>query len=111
MKKSLVILGLVLAMTPALSVFAKEKPKVILFSMHGCSACKKFAPTFAKMSAKYADKFRFSKEDANSQFADQLGISYVPMVFIIDSDKQTKTAIDSDCLSTQGCFENKLLNY
>lgn len=109
MKKSLIILGLML--TSAISTFAMEKPKVILFSMHGCSACKKFAPTFEKMSAKFANKFNFSKEDADSSLANKLGISYVPMVYIMDSDKNTKTAIDSDCLASPSCFENKLQNY
>lgn len=108
MKKHLIILGLML--TSALSTFALEKPKVILFHMHGCSACKKFAPTFDKMSAKFASKFTFSKEDANSKLADQLGINYVPMVFIMDSDNKT-TSIDSDCLASPSCFENKLQNY
>ncbi len=44
MKKTLIILGLKL--TSAISTFAMEKPKVILFSMHGCSACKKFRTDF-----------------------------------------------------------------
>jgi len=109
MKKTLIILALMLAST--LSVLANEKPKVILFHMKGCSACKKFAPTFEQMTSKYSGKFNFTKEDANSKLADELGIRYVPMVFIIDSDKNTKTAIDSDCLSSAGCFEQKLQNY
>lgn len=110
MKKALVILALM--MVSALSVMAMEKPKVILFHMHGCSACKKFAPTFKQMASRYSDKFNFVEEDANSsKLADQLGINYVPMVYIIDTEKQTKTAIDSDCLASQGCFEQKLQNY
>lgn len=109
MKKTLIILALML--TSAISAFAMEKPRVIMFHMHGCSACKKFAPMFDRMSAKFADKFSFSKEDASSKLADQLGISYVPMVYIMDSDKNTKTAIDSDCLASPGCFENKLKSY
>jgi thioredoxin-like negative regulator of GroEL len=110
MKKLLIILTLML--TSALSTMALEKPKVILFHIHGCSACKKFAPTFEQMMSKYSNKFDFSKEDINSsKLADQLGINYVPMVFIIDSEKSTKTAIDSDCLATQGCFEQKLSQY
>lgn len=109
MKKILIILTLMI--TSALSTFALEKPKVILFHMHGCSACKKFSPIFDKLSSKYANKFNFSKEDANSKLANELGINYVPMVFIIDSDKQTKTSIDSNCLSSQGCFEQRLQNY
>lgn len=107
MKKLLIIT--VLMLTSAISVFAMEKPKVIMFHMHGCSACKKFMPTFDKMSSKFADKFSFTKEDANSKLADQLGISYVPIVFIMNADKQTK--IDTDCLASPGCFENKLQNY
>ena len=110
MKKVLIISALMV--TSALSTIAMEKPKVILFHMHGCSACKKFAPTFDQMMSKYSGKFVFSKEDINSsKLADQLGINYVPMVYIIDSDKNTKTAIDSDCLATQGCFEQKLSGY
>jgi len=113
MKKLLIISALMLtAALSVLSVLASEKPKVILFHMHGCSACKKFTPTFEQMASKYSNKFNFTKEDINSSsLADQLGINYVPMVYIIDSDKQTKTAIDSDCLSTQGCFEQKLSQY
>lgn len=107
MKKSLITLALML--TSAISTFAMEKPKVIMFHMHGCSACRQFMPTFDKMSSKFADKFSFSKEDASSKLADKLGISYVPMVYIMDSDKTT--AIDSDCLASPGCFENKLKNY
>lgn len=109
MKKILITLALIVV--SGLSAFALEKPKVILFHMHGCSACKKFSPIFDHLSSKYAGKFNFSKEDANSKLANELGISYVPMVFIIDSDKQTKTSIDSDCLSSQGCFEQRLQNY
>lgn len=109
MKKTLITLALIVA--SGLSAFALEKPKVILFHMHGCSACKKFSPVFDQLSSKYANKFNFSKEDANSKLADELGVSYVPMVFIIDPNKQTKTSIDSDCLASQGCFENKLQNY
>jgi thioredoxin-like negative regulator of GroEL len=110
MKKLLIISALML--TSALSTLAMEKPKVILFHMQGCSACKKFAPAFEQMMSKYSNKFDFSKEDINSsKLADQLGIDYVPMVYIIDSDKNTKTAIDSSCLATQGCFEQKLSGY
>jgi thioredoxin-like negative regulator of GroEL len=110
MKKTLIVL--VLMLTSTLSTLALEKPKVILFQMHGCSACKKFAPTFDQVMSKYSNKFSFSKEDINSsKLADQLGINYVPMVYIIDSDKNTKTAIDSSCLSQPGCFENKLQSY
>lgn len=110
MKKLLIITALML--TSAMSTLALEKPRVIMFHMHGCSACKKFAPTFDSMMSKYSNKFSFSKEDINSsKLADSLGINYVPMVYIMDSDKNTKTAIDSDCLASPGCFENKLKNY
>lgn len=108
MKKSLITLALMI--TSTVSALAIEKPKVIMFHMHGCSACKKFAPTFEKMSSKFSDKFLFSKEDVDSPLANQLGINYVPMVFIIDSNNN-KTAIDSDCLASPGCFEGKLQNY
>lgn len=107
MKKLLIIL--ILMLTSAIAVIAAEKPRVVLFHMHGCSACKQFMPTFDRVSSKFSGKFSFSKEDADSQLANQLGISYVPMVYIIDSNK--KIAIDSDCLSSQGCFEQKLQNY
>lgn len=107
MKKLLIILTLMI--TSALSVLAAEKPRVILFHMHGCSACKQFAPTFDRMASKFSEKFSFSKEDASSKLADKLGISYVPIVYIIDSNKQT--AVDSNCLLQPGCFENKLQNY
>lgn len=108
MKKALIILAL--AVTPILSVFAQEKPKVVLFHMHGCSACKHFAPMFDKMASKYSGKFNFTKEDANSSnLANQLNVNAVPVVFIIDSGKNTE--IGYDCLETQGCFEQKLQNY
>ena len=112
MKKLLIVLFLILAVTPVLLTVAKEKPQVVFFHMHGCSACKGFTPLYEQMSSKYSNKFSFVKQDINtSRLADKLRISSVPAVFIIEPTTNAKTEISYDCLTQQGCFEQKLSNY
>lgn len=117
MKKLLTVLFLVLMALPIIFVITskaegKEKPQVIFFHMHGCSACKEFAPIYEKMSSKYSGKFNFTKQDVNaSSLASKWNITSVPSVFIVNPQTQAKTQISYDCLKQQGCFEKTLLNY
>lgn len=117
MKKLLTMLFLILMVTSITfgiisRVEGKEKPRVVLFHMHGCSACMQFAPLYEKMASKYSGKFSFTKQDINkSSLANQLNITSVPVVFIINPQTQAKTKISYDCLQQQGCFEKTLLNY
>lgn len=117
MRKLLTVLFLILIAMPigfgiAYKVEGKEKPQVVFFHMHGCSACKEFAPLYEKMSSKYSAKFSFSKQDVNtSSLASKLNITTVPAVFIIDPQTKAKTQISYDCLRQQGCFEKTLSNY
>lgn len=118
MKKLLIVLSLILIVTPIILVItnketaAKEKPQVVFFYMQGCSACNQFKPLYEQMASKYSNKFSFIKQNANaSNLANQLNITSVPAVFIINPETQAKTQISYDCLQQQGCFEKKLLNY
>lgn len=87
------------------------KTIVILFKMQYCSACRAFEPTFDSIASKYASKFSFVKEDAtNSSLADQLGIRYVPAVFIINPKTKAATKIGDSSMNASG-FESALNGY
>ena len=72
MKKLLIGFGLMLmSVSGAFAMTYNEaktqdKPIVVMFHMHGCGACRKFAPEFDKISSKFSDKFNFVKEDINN---------------------------------------------
>lgn len=85
---------------------AKGKPTVLYIYQPSCGACAQFEPIFDAARSKFSQKFDFVKEDYNSsQRAKSLNVTETPSVFI-NSQK-----IDSQCLSQQGCFEQKLKNY
>lgn len=110
MKKLLIGLFLILMTTS--SVLAKDKPQVVFFYSHGCSACKQFTPIYEKVMSKYSDKFKFIKQEANtSSLANKLNVNSVPSVFIINSQTGAATPVDYNCLMQQGCFEKTLSNY
>lgn len=91
-----------------------DKPVVVMFKMSGCGACKEFEPFFDKTSAKYGNKFSFVKEHigfSGSKLSNKLKISSVPSVFILEDKKNKKQTISYDCLTTNGCFEQKLKEY
>lgn len=113
MKKILTLLILVLIATPILWAKANtEKPQLVFFYMHGCSACKQFTPLYEKMASKFATKFQFIKQDANSSsLANKLNVNSVPTVFIINPKTQATTHVAYDCMMQEGCFENTLKNY
>ena len=118
MKKLFITMGLVL--TTASSVFAmtfneaklQNKPVVIMFHTHGCSACKKFAPIFDKMASKFSGKFNFVKEDGNhSDIAKSLNFMYVPAIFIVEPKTMKAKRIEDDCAWDNGCFIETLQKY
>lgn len=118
MKKTLFLITLLLI--SALGVFAitfdeankQSKPIVVMFHMHGCSACKQFMPLFDKISEKHSDNFVFVKEDIdNSSLAKSLNFKFVPAVFIIEPKTMEAQRIEDDCAWDQGCFEKRLKKY
>lgn len=118
MKKAVIVLFFILALIP-IAMFlttrqaeSAQKPQVILFHTHGCSACKQLMPTFDRLASKYSSKFNFSKQDANSsKLANKLNVNSVPSVFIINTQTGAASPISYDCLQQQGCFEKTLKNY
>jgi len=91
MKRLLIVLGLILmtasgglAMTFN-EAKTKDKPVVIMFHMHGCSACRKFSPIFDEIGLKFSNKFNFVKEDTNkSDIGKTLNFATVPAIFIVN---------------------------
>lgn len=124
MKKLLFSSFLVLAtvLSTALSVLAmsyddaimQTKPIVIMFHMHGCSACRKFSPKFDKFASQFSDKFNFVKEDIHSsKIASSLGPQFatVPAFFIIDPKTLNSKRISDDCAWDKACFTKTLQEY
>jgi len=118
MRKLLISLFLLLA--TATSTFAmtfneaktQDKPVVIMFHMHGCSACKKFSPMFDKISSKFSDKFNFVKEDINkSDIAKTLNFQSVPALFIVQPKTMASKRIDDNCAWDSECFAKTLKSY
>lgn len=118
MKKLLISLLLMFATVS--SVFAmnfneartKDKPVVVMFHMHGCSACKKFSPEFDKIAAKFPDKFSFVKEDIHkSDIAKTLNFATVPAFFIVNPKTMDAKRIDDNCAWDNECFTKTLNNY
>lgn len=118
MKK--IILSLFLILATATSVFAMSfneakkqgKPVVVMFHMHGCSACRKFSPMFDKMALKFPDKFNFVKEDTNkSDLAKSLNFMTVPAIFIINPNTMAAKRIEDDCAWDNACFAKRLQDY
>lgn len=90
----------------------KGKPVVVMFHQHGCSACRKFAPTFDKFAAKFSDKFNFVKEDVNgSKIGKTLNFATVPAIFIIQPKTMAAKRIDDNCAWDDGCFSKALRDY
>lgn len=118
MKK--ILFGLFLLMATTTSVFAmtfneakkQNKPIVVMFHMHGCSACKEFAPKFDKLASKYSDKFNFVKEDVHaSDIAKSLNFQTVPTFFIIQPKTMNAKQIDDNCAWDNACFAKTLEKY
>lgn len=118
MKKLLVSLLLVFA--AASSVFAqtyndvkgKNKPVVVMFHMHGCSACRKISPMFDKISSKFSDKFSFAKDDIhNSEIAKTLNFATVPAIFIVEPKTMSAKRIEDNCAWDDTCFAKTLKDY
>lgn len=90
----------------------QEKPVVVMFHMHGCSACKHFEPFFDKISSKFSNKFNFVKEDINkSDIAKTLNFQTVPALFIIEPKTMHAEKIDDNCAWDEGCFAEKLSKF
>lgn len=118
MKK--LILSMFLILATATSVFAMSfneaktqgKPIVVMFHMHGCSACRKFSPQFDKMASKFSDKFSFAKEDINkSDVAKSLNFMTVPAIFIIEPKTMAAKRIEDNCAWDNACFAKRLQDY
>lgn len=116
------IIGAVLVLASSTGVFAmsyeeakvQDKPVVVMFHMHGCSACRKFSPIFDKYSARFSDKFNFVKEDIDSsKIAQTLGSQFdtVPAFFIIHPKTQNTKRISDNCAWDSGCFSKTLQEY
>lgn len=90
----------------------QDKPMVVMFHMHGCSACRHFAPMFDKMASKFSDKFNFLKEDANSSdLGKTLNFSTVPAIFIVHPKTMQAKRIQDDCAWDKACFAKELQDY
>lgn len=119
MKKQLIalLLGLIMTVSSALAMTYDEainqnKPIVIMFHMHGCSACQQFSPIFDKFASQFSNKFNFVKEDVNSsQIATTLKMDSVPAIFIIHPKTHKSTRVSDKCAWDSGCFTKTLQNY
>lgn len=118
MKKLLITLGLLLAtVSGAFAMTFNDvknlgKPVVVMFHMHGCSACRKFAPMFDKTAAKFSSKFNFVKEDIDkSDVAKTLNFTTVPAIYIIEPKTMDAKRIGDDCAWDKACFESTLNKY
>lgn len=90
----------------------QEKPVVIMFHMHGCSACKQFTPIFEKISSKYSNKFCFVKEDIDhSDIAKTLNFTTVPAFFIVEPKTMKAKRIEDNCAWDKSCFAKELEKY
>jgi thioredoxin 1 len=70
------------------SIAAKHRPRVVDFSATWCGPCKRYAPTFEIVKAKYEQDIDFDSKDidANEQLAEQLGVGgVVPTTLLFDS--------------------------
>lgn len=118
MKKLAIILGLMLATISGTYAMTfndakkQDKPVVVMFHMHGCSACKQFSPMFDKISSKFSGKFNFAKEDINkSDIAKSLNFSTVPAIFIVEPKTMNAKRIDDNCAWDKTCFAKTLESY
>ena len=124
MKKILIstFLVLTIVLSTASKMFAisyeeakgQDKPIVVMFHMHGCSACRRFSSKFDKFASKFSNKFIFVKEDVNSsKIADTLGSQFqtVPAFFIIEPKTQNAKRISDDCAWDSVCFTKTLQEY
>lgn len=118
MKK--VFVSLLLAMFTASGAFAmsfneakkQDKPVVVMFHMHGCSACKKFSPLFDNVASKLSNKFNFVKEDTDtSDLAKSLNFKTVPAIFIVEPKTMQAKRINDDCAWDKMCFMQTLEKY
>lgn len=90
----------------------QDKPVVIMFHQHGCSACRKFSPIFDKFTAKFSNKFNFVKEDCkNSKIASTLQFDTVPAIFIIEPKTNSSKRINDECAWDKECFTKTLDSY
>lgn len=119
------IISLILTLAATTSAFAmsydeakvQDKPIVIMFHQHGCSACRKFSSIFGKISSKFSDKFNFVKEDvSNSKIASQidstsLHFETVPALFIVEPKTQKTTRISNECSWNNECLSKTLQEY
>lgn len=90
----------------------QDKPIVVMFHMHGCGACKKFAPIFDDFASKFSNKFNFVKEDVDhSNVAKSLNFQTVPALYIIKPKTMSAKRIEDDCAWDGACLTKELQNY
>jgi thioredoxin 1 len=75
-------------------ILKKEKLIVLDCYADWCMPCKIFAPILEKVSKDYADiKFFKMNVDANSEFAEKLGIMSIPTVIMFKDGKEVDRII------------------
>lgn len=90
----------------------QDKPIVIMFHMHGCSACRKFSPRFNKIAKQFSYKFNFIKEDVDSsKIAKLCDSETVPAFYIMQPKTQKIERINDECVWDKGCFTKTLQEY
>jgi len=90
----------------------QDKPIVVMFHQHGCSACRRFSPRFNKMASRFSSKFNFVKEDVKySEIEESLNFSTVPAFFIIQPKTMAAKRIDDNCAWDKECFAKALNDY
>ena len=66
------------------------RPEILVFTMDGCEACEDLKPLADQMAAHYRACMdtRFIDVDAESDFADQMGIEETPTVIGVNPQKK-----------------------
>ena len=90
-----------------------DKPAIVLFYADWCTYCKKFMPTYEKLSKDYKDKYNIVMVDVdkNIDLAREYTISGFPTLYIIDPIIDNRVHLDNGIYGSKVLLNKELDRY
>lgn len=90
-----------------------DKPALLLFYTDWCTYCRRFMPTYEKLSNLYKDKYNIVMVNAesNSSLSREYNISGFPTLYIIDPKIDNRVHLDNGIYSNMYLLQKEINRY